>query len=74
MKEQQKRRFTWSWTESWLTVVWIIAFVTFKMVFRSFGFWEALSQFLNLANIVLTAVVVFGILGVHGFVAGLRGK
>jgi hypothetical protein len=44
------------------------------MVFRSFGFWEALSQFLNLANIVLTAVVVFGILGVHGFVAGLRGK
>lgn len=37
-------------------------------------FLKALAQFLTLGNIVLSVVVVYGILGVQQFVAGLRGK
>lgn len=37
-------------------------------------FLEAVSQLLTPINIVLSMVVIFGILGVQSFVAGLRGK
>ena len=37
-------------------------------------FLKALAQFLTPINILLSVVVIYGILGVQQFVAGLRGK
>ena len=37
-------------------------------------FLKALAQFLTPINILLSVVVIYGILGVQHFIAGLRGK
>lgn len=74
MEQANKQKRKRGKAETLVVLGWFVAFIAFQIAFRGLGFLDALSQFLTPINVVLSAVVIFGGLGVMAFMRGMRKK